>query len=136
MRTRAAVMRSFGKPLNVEEIELDPPREGEVLLRMAAAGICGSDHHILSGDLPVPTPAVAGHEGAGVVEAVGPGVTRFAVGDHVIQTFVSMCGHCEACRRGQSSFCATGMSFDGRYADGTAGPTPSSGATVPSGDKA
>ena len=112
-------MRAFDEPLRVEEIELDPPKAGEVLLRMSAAGICGSDLHILAGDVPVPTPAVAGHEGSGVVEAVGPAVTRLAVGDHVIQTFVSICGHCEACVRGQSSFCATGMTFDGRYADGT-----------------
>ena len=118
VRTRAAVMHGFDQPLRVEEIELDPPGEGEVLLRMVAAGICGSDLHVRQGDVPVPTPAVAGHEGSGVVEAVGPGVSDFAVGDHVIQTFVAMCGHCEACLRGQTSFCANGMSFDGRYADG------------------
>jgi NDMA-dependent alcohol dehydrogenase len=120
LRTQAAVMRAFGKPLSVEVIELDEPREGEVLLRMAAAGICGSDQHILMGDVPVvPTPAVAGHEGSGIVEAVGPGVSRFDVGDHVIQTFISICGHCDACSRGLTSFCATGMTFDGKYADGT-----------------
>ena len=118
MRTQAAVMYGFDEPLKVEEIELDPPGEGEVRLRMVAAGICGSDLHVRQGDLPVPTPAVAGHEGAGVVEAVGPGVTGYAVGDHVIQTFIATCGYCEACRRGQTSFCANGMSFDGRYADG------------------
>ncbi len=119
MRTQAAVMYAFGAPLRVEEIELDSPGEGEVLLRMVAAGICGSDLHVRQGDVPVPIPAVAGHEGSGVVEAVGPGVTAYAPGDAVIQTFVATCGVCEACRRGQTSFCADGMSFDGRYADGS-----------------
>jgi NDMA-dependent alcohol dehydrogenase len=119
MRTRAAVMRATGKPLEIEEIELDPPREGEVLLRMAAAGICGSDLHILKGELPSPVPAVAGHEGSGVVEAVGPGVTRVKPGDHVIQTFIAMCGQCEACLRGQLSFCANAMPQGGTFADGT-----------------
>ena len=81
--------------------EVDPPGAGEVGLRMVAAGICGSDLHVRQGDLPVAVPAVAGHEGAAVVEAVGAGVTAFAVGDHVIQTFVATCGECEACRRGR-----------------------------------
>ena len=118
MRTQAAVMYGFDEPLRVEEIEVEPPGAGEVGLRMVAAGICGSDLHVRQGDLPVAMPAVAGHEGSAVVEAVGPGVTGYAIGDHVIQTFVATCGNCEACRRGQTSFCANGMTFDGRYADG------------------
>src|SRR5687768_411557 len=107
MRTRAAVMRATNQPLSVEDIELDPPREGEVLLRMVAAGICGSDRHVLEGRYPSPLPAVAGHEGAGVVEAVGAGVTRVEVGDHVVQTFIGPCGTCAACQRGQRTFCQT-----------------------------
>jgi S-(hydroxymethyl)glutathione dehydrogenase/alcohol dehydrogenase len=112
-------MRALRSPLAIEDIELDPPRYGEVLLRMAAAGICGSDRHVLEGVYPSPLPAVAGHEGAGVVEAVGPGVTRVAVGDHVIQTFIGPCGQCVACRRGQRTFCLEAMPPDGTLLDGT-----------------
>ena len=119
MQTRAAVMRTLHAPLSIEPIELDPPKAGEVLLRMIAAGICGSDAHILEGVYPSPLPAVAGHEGAGVVEAIGPGVTRVAVGDHVIQTFIGPCGHCEPCRRGQRTFCDERMPADGTLLDGT-----------------
>jgi S-(hydroxymethyl)glutathione dehydrogenase/alcohol dehydrogenase len=119
MRTRAAVMRAVGGPLSVEEIELDPPKAGEVLLRMVAAGICGSDRHVLEGRYPSPVPAVAGHEGAGVVEAIGPGVTRVAVGDHVVQTFIGPCGACDACRRGQRTFCRHARPADGTLLDGT-----------------
>src|SRR4051794_9941824 len=119
MLTRAAVMRQLHKPLAAEDIELDPPKEGEVFLRMVAAGICGSDRHVLEGIYPSPLPAVAGHEGAGVVEAVGPGVTKLAVGDHVLQLFIGPCGKCEPCRRGQRTFCAERLPPDGTLLDGT-----------------
>lgn len=112
-------MRALHRPLVIEEIELDGPKAGEVLLRMTAAGICGSDRHVLEGVYPSPLPAVAGHEGAGIVEAIGPGVTRVAVGDAVIQTFIGPCGHCEACRRGQRTFCQEAMPSDGTLLDGT-----------------
>jgi S-(hydroxymethyl)glutathione dehydrogenase/alcohol dehydrogenase len=112
-------MRALHRPLVVEEIELDGPKSGEVLLRMTAAGICGSDRHVLDGVYPSPLPAVAGHEGAGIVEAIGPGVTRVAVGDAVIQTFIGPCGRCEACRRGQRTFCLEAMPADGTLLDGT-----------------
>lgn len=112
-------MRATNQPLSVEEIDLDPPRAGEVLLRMVAAGICGSDRHVLEGRYPSPLPAVAGHEGAGVVEAVGPGVTRVEVGDHVVQTFIGPCGTCAACQRGQRTFCQSAMPQDGTLLDGT-----------------
>jgi S-(hydroxymethyl)glutathione dehydrogenase/alcohol dehydrogenase len=119
MQTRAAVMRALQKPLSVEDIELDPPRAGEVRLRMVAAGICGSDRHVLEGVYPSPVPAVAGHEGAGIVEEVGPGVTRLAVGDHVIQTFIGPCGRCGPCRRGMRTFCEERLPPDGTLLDGT-----------------
>src|SRR3954465_13749156 len=106
-------MRALHRPLSIEEIELDRPKAGEVRLRMAAAGICGSDRHVLEGVYPSPVPAVAGHEGSGVVEAVGPGVTGLAIGDHVIQIFIGPCGRCEACRRGQRTFCAERLPPDG-----------------------
>ncbi|MDW3215280.1 MAG: alcohol dehydrogenase catalytic domain-containing protein [Ilumatobacteraceae bacterium] len=119
MQTTAAVMRALDEPLSIEEIELDEPRAGEVLIRMAAVGICGSDRHVLEGHFPSSTPSVCGHEGAGVVEAVGEGVDSISVGDHVIQTFVGPCGRCNACRRGKRTFCTAGWSVDGRLPDGT-----------------
>jgi len=112
-------MRALNEPLSIETIELDEPGAGEVLIRMAAVGICGSDRHILEGHFPSATPSVCGHEGAGVVEAVGPGVESISVGDHVIQTFVGPCGRCKACRRGKRTFCTAGWSVDGRLPDGT-----------------
>lgn len=119
METTAAVMRALHEPLSLETIELDEPRAGEVLIRMVAAGICGSDRHIREGVFPSAVPAVCGHEGAGVVEAVGPGVDTIAVGDHVIHTFVSPCGRCDTCRRGQPTFCPHKTSGDGTMPDGT-----------------
>lgn len=119
MQTRAAVMRALSKPLSIEDIELDPPKEGEVRLRMVAAGICGSDRHVLEGVYPSPLPAVAGHEGSGIVEEIGPGVTRLAVGDHVIQTFIGPCGRCGPCLRGMRTFCEERLPPDGTLLDGT-----------------
>ncbi|HZP28192.1 MAG TPA: alcohol dehydrogenase catalytic domain-containing protein [Acidimicrobiia bacterium] len=119
MRTRAAVMREHGRPLSIETLELDEPRAGEVLLRMEAVGICGSDRHVLEGRFPGSVPCVGGHEGAGVVESVGPGVHGIAVGDHVLQTFVGPCGVCGPCRRNQRTFCAERWTTDGRLPDGT-----------------
>lgn len=119
MQTTAAVMRALAEPLSIETIELDEPGAGEVLIRMAAVGICGSDRHVLEGHFPSSIPSVCGHEGAGVVEAVGDGVDSISVGDHVIQTFVGPCGRCQACRRGKRTFCTAGWNVDGRLLDGT-----------------
>jgi S-(hydroxymethyl)glutathione dehydrogenase / alcohol dehydrogenase len=119
MRTTGAVMRAHGRPLSVEELEVDAPHEGEVLVRMEAVGICGSDRHVLEGRFPGAVPSVGGHEGAGVVEAVGPGVSGIAVGDHVLQTFVGPCGVCVACRRNQRTFCVQRWTTDGTLPDGT-----------------
>lgn len=119
MKTTAAVMRRLRQPLCIESIELDPPKAGEVLVRMAAAGLCGSDLHVRDGHFPSPLPAVCGHEGAGVVEAVGPGVVGIEVGDHVIHSFVGPCGRCEACRRGQRTFCSSQPRPDGALCDGS-----------------
>jgi Zn-dependent alcohol dehydrogenase len=119
VQTRAAVLRAVPSPLVLEDITLDPPRAGEVLIRMVAAGICGSDKHVLDGHFPSPVPAVCGHEGAGVVEAVGPGTTGIAVGDHVIHTFVGPCGECRQCRRGRRTFCEVPPRRDGALCDGT-----------------
>lgn len=120
MQTRAAVLHRAGEPLTVETLELDPPGEGEVLLRMVAAGVCGSDRHFVTGDASIRVPVVLGHEGAGVVEEVGPGVRRLRVGDHVLQSAVAHCRQCPECARGRLTHCCTGFGVrDGSMLDGT-----------------
>jgi Zn-dependent alcohol dehydrogenase len=89
-RVKAVVAREIGKPPAVEEIEVDAPRHGEVTVRLAACGVCHSDLSATNGTISYPLPLVLGHEGAGVVTAVGEGVSRYAVGDHVVSSFVSM----------------------------------------------
>ncbi len=120
MRARAAVLTAVKKPLEIWEVDVDSPREGEVLVRVAAAGICHSDLHYIQGDLEAVLPAVPGHEGAGVVEAVGPGVTRFRPGDPVLFVFRAFCGQCFYCLNGRPALCdfsnrlrQTGRMFDG-----------------------
>lgn len=105
MRSRAAVFHGPGEPLAVREVELEEPRAGEVLVRMAACGICGTDLHSIRGEWTRPTPIVLGHEGAGVVEAVGAGVTSLAPGDEVVLSWAPGCGECADCRRGRPAAC-------------------------------
>jgi S-(hydroxymethyl)glutathione dehydrogenase / alcohol dehydrogenase len=105
MQTRAAVCRAFGKPLTVETVELAEPNAGEVLIKTAACAICHSDIFYIEGAWGGELPAVYGHEAAGVVEAVGPGVTRLKVGDHVVATLIRNCGFCPACAEGAPVFC-------------------------------
>jgi len=107
MKTLAAVCYERNAPVVVEEIDLDPPKQGEVLLRVKASGVCHSDLSVVSGVIPHRLPEVLGHEGAGVIEEVGPGVTRFREGDRVMLSFVSSCGTCEYCTRGRPALCAT-----------------------------
>jgi S-(hydroxymethyl)glutathione dehydrogenase/alcohol dehydrogenase len=104
---RAAVLRQIKVPLTLEDVVVAEPRQGEVLVRIAASGICGSDIHVFHGLAPVgdALPLVLGHEGAGVVEAVGPGVTDLRRGDRVIITMGAPCGHCEYCGKGRMQFC-------------------------------
>lgn len=109
MKTRAAVMRETGKDWEITELDVDPPKAGEVLMRFVAAGLCHSDEHIRSGDLPSRYPIVGGHEGAGIVEEVGEGVTRLKPGDHVICSFLPVCGHCRFCATGKTNLCDVGM---------------------------
>jgi S-(hydroxymethyl)glutathione dehydrogenase/alcohol dehydrogenase len=92
----------------VVELDLDDPGPGEVLVRWVASGLCHSDDHIRTGDLPTRYPIVGGHEGAGIVEKVGPGVTRIAEGDHIVTSFLPACGHCRWCATGQSAMCDVG----------------------------
>jgi S-(hydroxymethyl)glutathione dehydrogenase/alcohol dehydrogenase len=105
MKTRAAVLRAVKTPWSVEDVELDAPREREVLVRVHAAGLCHSDDHPVQGDMPANLPLIGGHEGAGVVEAVGPGVTRVAPGDHVAFSFLPECGECAPCLAGRPESC-------------------------------
>lgn len=109
MKTRAAVLWDRQKEWSVEEIELDAPKAGEVLVAMGGSGLCHSDEHVLTGDLPWPLPMIGGHEGAGVVEQVGPGVTGLSPGDRVIFSFLPVCGHCRSCSQGMSNLCELGM---------------------------
>jgi NDMA-dependent alcohol dehydrogenase len=120
MRTTAAVLWEVGGKWEVGEIDLDPPGPGEVLVELAASGLCHSDEHLLTGDLPAGLPMVGGHEGAGRVMEVGPGVTDVAVGDPVVMTFLPSCGRCSYCVRGYTPLCDDGAGATlGPQLDGT-----------------
>jgi S-(hydroxymethyl)glutathione dehydrogenase/alcohol dehydrogenase len=109
MLTKAAVLREIGGDWRIDEIELGDPVEGEVQVRLAASGLCHSDEHVRTGASPVPfTPVLGGHEGAGVVTKVGPGVRNIAEGDHVVLAFVPACGTCRACSAGLQNLCDEG----------------------------
>lgn len=121
MRIKAAVLNKMGaptpyaksKPLAIEEVELDPPSHGEVLVRIGAAGLCHSDLSVIDGNRPRPTPMVLGHEAAGVVEKLGPDVDDLKVGDHVVMVFVPSCGHCLPCAEGRPALCEPGAAANG-----------------------
>lgn len=106
MRTmKAAVLYDYHAPMVIEEVQLDDPGPHEVLVRVAASGVCRSDLHVLKGEWQHPLPTVLGHEAAGRVEAVGPGVTRVTPGDPVILSFKPHCGYCEYCMSGRPALC-------------------------------
>jgi len=105
VKSRAAVFHGHGRPLEVREIELEEPRPTDVLVRMSAVGICGTELHSIRGEWERPTPSVLGHEGAGVVEAVGEDVTAVKAGDHVVCSWNPHCGHCFYCERDQPILC-------------------------------
>jgi alcohol dehydrogenase len=107
LKIRAAVLEETGGLHHVTELDLEGPRAGEVLVRLHASGVCHSDQNAIDGTAPTPCPAVLGHEGAGVVEAVGPGVTRVRPGDHVALSWAPSCGACEECLRGLQHLCTT-----------------------------
>jgi NDMA-dependent alcohol dehydrogenase len=109
MKARAAILWGLQEPWSVEEVELDDPEPSEVLVRMVAAGLCHSDEHLVTGDIPIALPAVGGHEGSGVVEKVGERVTTLAPGDHVVMSFIPSCGHCRWCSSGQQTLCDLGQ---------------------------
>ena len=104
MRIKAAVVREAGQPFQIEDVELDAPQAGEVLVKIHATGVCHTDIGVRNQWLPVPLPLVLGHEGAGVVEAVGPGVSKVAPGDKVVLTF-AYCRNCRMCRQGDAAYC-------------------------------
>jgi len=122
VKIRAAVLRqspvippfAISRPLSIEELDLDPPGREEVLVRIGAAGLCHSDLSVINGDRPRPMPMVLGHEASGVVEAVGPGVHDLVPGDHVVMSFVPICGHCLACAEGRPALCVPGAEANGR----------------------
>jgi S-(hydroxymethyl)glutathione dehydrogenase/alcohol dehydrogenase len=105
MKSRAALFHRTGTPLEVAEIEIEEPGPGDVLVRMSAVGLCGSDLHVVRGEWPRPTPTVLGHEGSGVVAAVGGEVEHLAPGDHVVLSWAPACGGCGPCRRGRPGAC-------------------------------
>ena len=121
MRIKAAVLNKMGveppyektKPLSIEEFDLDDPGHGEVMVKIGAAGLCHSDLSVIDGNRPRPTPMVLGHEAAGVVEKLGPGVDDLKVGDHVVMVFVPSCGHCVPCAEGRPALCEPGAVANG-----------------------
>src|SRR3954454_8035767 len=116
MKVRAAVLNRMGaptpyaesKPLSIAEVDLDPPGPGEVLVKIAAAGLCHSDLSVIDGNRPRPMPMVLGHEAAGIVEELGPGVEDLSRGEHVVLVFVPSCGHCAPCAEGRPALCEPG----------------------------
>jgi len=117
------VLYERGQPLVVEEIEVDPPKRDEVRVRVVASGVCGSDVHVAGGrvspHLPTKLPMVLGHEGAGIVESVGEGVTHVVPGDHVVLSWLAACGTCRFCVAGRPTVCADTSWFESTMQDGT-----------------
>jgi len=129
----AAVAREHHTPLRLEQLELDDPRDTEVRVRMVASGVCHTDAIVRDGVYPTPLPAVLGHEGAGVVEAVGKAVTTVVPGDHVVLS-AAYCGHCLECRAGRMAYCENlfAEDFGGRRTDGTTALSAEDGSAVSS----
>jgi len=132
MNIRAAVLHAVGRPFSIESLDLAAPRAGEVLVRVAAVGVCHSDWHLMTGATKHPVPVVPGHEGAGVVEAVGPDVSDLEVGDHVALNWAPSCGACFYCSKGRPNLCGTYVEpiWAGTMLDGTTRLTRSSGQPV------
>ena len=119
MRITAAVLYDVNKPYSIETVELDPPKRGEVLVKVGATGVCRSDLHFQKGEATIAMPAVLGHEGSGTVEAVGEGVRMVKPGDRVILSFVPNCGHCHSCETGRPYLCDEHARTSGKLFDGT-----------------
>ena len=121
MKTRGAIIRSAPGKWEVVDIDLDEPRQDELLIKMTASGLCHSDDHVTTGDIPVGTyPMCGGHEGAGVVEKVGPNTPGFEVGDHIVLSFLPGCGRCRWCASGMQNLCDAGANLlTGNREDGS-----------------
>lgn len=120
MKMQAAVVWEQNQDWQIEEVDLDGPGPGEVLVSWEATGLCHSDEHVRVGDLPAMVPAVGGHEGAGIVVEAGPGVTQLVPGDHVVASFLPACGRCRWCSIGRQNLCDLGMFLmGGAQPDGT-----------------
>jgi Zn-dependent alcohol dehydrogenase len=119
MRITAAVLYDVHKPYSIETVELDPPKRGEVLIKVGAAGVCRSDLHFQKGEAIIALPAVLGHEGAGTVQSVGEGVSMVKPGDRVILSFVPNCGHCHSCESGRPHLCDEHARTTGKLYDNT-----------------
>jgi NDMA-dependent alcohol dehydrogenase len=118
MKAKAAVMYQVGEPWRIEEVEVNDPGPGEVLVKLTASGLCHSDDHVKTGDMPSALPMIGGHEGAGEIIAVGPNVTHLEVGDHVVFGFIPSCGRCHWCSIGKTNLCDRGaeiISGDGTF---------------------
>src|SRR5580698_4769685 len=128
---RAAIVRSKGARFVIEDVRILPPRSDEVLIRVVATGVCHTDLIVRDQYYPVPLPSVLGHEGAGIVEAVGENVSSLARGDHVVLTFMS-CGNCHPCQRGEPSYCSQfyGLNLGGGYNDRQTATADTHGATI------
>ena len=121
MKAKAAILFEVGQKLELRDVEVQPPQAGEVLVRMAAGGVCHSDLHVMTGHLVASLPAILGHEGSGIVADVGPGVTSVKPGDHVIPLWRLSCGTCEYCSDGRPALCPEGtqIRMTGRLLDGS-----------------
>ncbi|MCP5267066.1 MAG: Zn-dependent alcohol dehydrogenase [Burkholderiaceae bacterium] len=119
IKSKAVVCRELNAPVVVEEITVEGPKAGEVLIQVKACGVCHSDLSATNGTIPFPLPLILGHEGAGVVVEVGEGVTDLAPGDHVLSSFVAMCGKCRYCTAGRPALCLMGASTMTTLPDGT-----------------
>jgi S-(hydroxymethyl)glutathione dehydrogenase / alcohol dehydrogenase len=122
MKTKGALIWEFNQPWSIEEIEIGDPQKDEVKIQMEAAGMCHSDHHLVTGGIPMGGfPVLGGHEGAGIVTEVGPGVEDLAPGDHVVLSFIPSCGQCPTCQSGLRNLCDLGAGLLGGAAvsDGT-----------------
>jgi S-(hydroxymethyl)glutathione dehydrogenase/alcohol dehydrogenase len=111
MKAKGAVLRGLERDWEVTELDLDPPKEHEVLIRFVAAGLCHSDEHLRHGDLVPRFPVLGGHEGAGIIEEVGPAVSRVKPGDHVVCSFIPSCGSCRFCSTGRQNLCDLGATL-------------------------
>ncbi|MBI5604091.1 MAG: Zn-dependent alcohol dehydrogenase [Deltaproteobacteria bacterium] len=132
MKIKSAVLREPNKPLTIEELELAPPKEKEVLVKSAFTGFCHSDLHLMLGEIPIALPLAIGHEMAGIVEDIGPGVTKVKKGDHVVGTWMIPCGKCPQCLRGMGNICSGnfGAFLGGVLLDGTSRLTDKNGEMV------